>query len=310
MSTDTSRLIGSYDQAKKGTFLVFLGGIHGNEPAGVKALERVFRTLDEVEPDFKGKLWGLCGNCRALAEGKRFIDHDLNRLWGVEEVARIKEKAPEKLNNEERELLELLHYFHEAVDHPNEELVFVDLHTTSGNGGFFSIITRNSKNRMLAEHLLAPIIFNLVDELKVTTSNYFDRKGISSLTFEAGQHDNPASIDLHEAAIWVLLRACGNIKTEDIPDFESKYLARLEKVAESLPNYLDFRYRHIIASTDQFEMNPGYRNFSRISKGEALATDKDGTVYSPLDGVMLMPLYQKQGGDGFFITKELDKAPV
>lgn len=310
MSTDPSRLIGSFDQAKAGTFLVFLGGIHGNEPAGVRALERVFQRLEEIKPDFKGILWGLCGNCRALGDGKRYIDRDLNRLWGTEDIAKIRKKEAAVLQSEEQELLDLLTYFEKAVESPKEELVFVDLHTTSGNGGFFSIITRNSKNRKLAEHLLAPIIFNLVDELKVTTANYFDRKGICSLTFEAGQHDHPASIDLHEAAIWILLEACGNIKKEDIPEFDSSYRQRLENAAETLPSYLDFQYRHNIASSDQFEMKPGYRNFSRISKGEALATDKNGTVYSPLDGIMLMPLYQKQGGDGFFITKELEKAPV
>lgn len=310
MSTGSGRVIGSFTQGKPGTLLVFLGGIHGNEPAGVKALERVFQVLEDLSPDFHGKLLGLCGNCTALAEKKRFLDVDLNRLWGEENITSIRQKSPKTWNNEEKELMELLDQFEKILNSSFEQLVFVDLHTTSGTGGFFTIITRQTSNRILAEKLRAPIIFNLVDELKVTTSNYFDRKGITSLTFEAGQHDNPQSIDLHEAAIWVLLEACGCMGRAEIPNFDRKYLKVLDQAAEQLPVYLDFQYRHNISSSDEFRMNPGYKNFTRINKGEALAQDRNGVVYAPFDGIMLMPLYQKQGGDGFFITQELKQAPV
>lgn len=310
MSESPGRVIGTFTHDKPGTLLVFLGGIHGNEPAGVKALQRVFHTLERVNPAFQGKLMGLCGNCSAMAANKRFIDEDLNRLWGQERIESIRRLSPDKWNNEEQELMGLLEQFEQALASGFQKLVFVDLHTTSGVGGFFTIITHKMQNRVLAEHLRAPIIFNLIDELKVTTSNYFARQGITSLTFEAGQHNNPQSIDLHEAAIWVLLEACACINKDEIPDFEQNYVARLDQAAEQLPAYLDFQYRHNISSSDKFRMNPGYRNFSKINKGEPLANDRNGIVYAPLDGIMLMPLYQQQGGDGFFITQELDQAPV
>jgi len=310
MSTKPERVIGSYTTWNPGTLLVILAGIHGNEPAGALALERVLHVLNQGKIPFLGKLLGLRGNSNAAVVGKRFINEDLNRLWGEENIEAIKKLAPSKRNNEEKELLELLDYFERAINSAYQRHVFVDLHTTSGTGGFFTIITQKAHNRMLAERLRAPIIFNLVDQMKVTTSNYFDRKGITSLTFEAGQHDDPQSVDLHAAAIWMLLEACQCINRKDIPGFEDIAVAPLEKAASQLPAYLDFRYRHIIQDTDGFRMNPGYKNFTKINKGEALANDRNGTVYSPLDGIMLMPLYQEQGGDGFFITQELDQAPI
>lgn len=310
MSADPGRVIGSYEEGKSGSLLVFLAGIHGNEPAGVKALERVFSKLDTLTPEFKGKVLGLCGNCRAMAEGRRYIDQDLNRLWGHMDIARIRLKDEAQLNNEERELLDLLAHFELAISSQAERIIFIDLHTTSGVGGFFTIITQKKENRVLAEYLQAPIIFNLVDELQVTTSNYFDRKGITNLTFEAGQHNDPQSIDLHEAAIWVLLEACGCLSKEEIPGQYETYMSILKANASKLPTYLDFRYRHNIGAKDEFIMNPGYRNFSRIEEGEALAHDKNGTIYAPLGGIMLMPLYQQQGADGFFITQELTQAPI
>ena len=66
--------------------MVAIGGIHGNEPAGVRALERLFELLAEeplINPGFtfKGELLALRGNLEALNQGKRFIDTDLNRIW-------------------------------------------------------------------------------------------------------------------------------------------------------------------------------------------------------------------------------------
>ena len=52
-------------------------------------------------------------------------------------------------------------------------------------------------------------------------------------------------------------------------------------------------------------MKPGYKNFQKISKGEVLAEDRNGHIVSQYNGRILMPLYQKQGEEGFFIIKEI-----
>ena len=52
-------------------------------------------------------------------------------------------------------------------------------------------------------------------------------------------------------------------------------------------------------------MNPGYSNFQKIKEGEVLAKDKHGEIVSHTDGMILMPLYQKKGEDGFFIIREV-----
>ena len=85
------RVIGQYTGEVKGPLLIVLGGMHGNEPAGVKAIDLLFKML-EVEPitnpefKFHGKIIGIRGNLRALEEGKRFIVKDINRQWIPEQV--------------------------------------------------------------------------------------------------------------------------------------------------------------------------------------------------------------------------------
>ncbi len=52
--------------------LICLGGIHGNEPAGVMAVDLILKML-EVEPitnpdfEFRGTIVGIRGNMQALA---------------------------------------------------------------------------------------------------------------------------------------------------------------------------------------------------------------------------------------------------
>ena len=86
---EINRVIGRYTGNKKGPLLIVFGAMHGNEPAGIKALDLMFKML-EVEPitnpdfHFRGRILGLCGNLRATQAGKRFIEKDLNRQWTKE----------------------------------------------------------------------------------------------------------------------------------------------------------------------------------------------------------------------------------
>lgn len=65
------RYIGEYTGKEKGPLFICFGGMHGNELAGVKALEVIFKLLDReplVNPDFifKGRMIGLRGTSRPL----------------------------------------------------------------------------------------------------------------------------------------------------------------------------------------------------------------------------------------------------
>jgi len=46
----TRRVVGRYRGTRPGPLVIFVAGLHGNEPAGVEALERLFRGLDSEAP--------------------------------------------------------------------------------------------------------------------------------------------------------------------------------------------------------------------------------------------------------------------
>ncbi|MEM7657488.1 MAG: succinylglutamate desuccinylase/aspartoacylase family protein [Bacteroidota bacterium] len=303
------RIIGSFSQGLEGPLLFYIGGIHGNEPAGVLALERVFLQLEELENPFRGKLIGIVGNCTALAMQQRYVDRDLNRLWSEEEIERVKGIPFEERNVEERELGDLIRLLEGAFDTSYEPKIFVDLHTTSAPRGMFSIVTDDTEIREIAEVIGAPIIFNLVDELALTTNKFFDSRGVVGLAFESGQHDDPMAVDVHEAAIWIMLQHTGCLQAADIPNF-AQYPELIRQQADGVPTYLSVTHRHPIEPVDQFEMRPGYQNFQPVGQGEVVAKDKAGLIEAPMGGYMLMPLAQKQGEDGYFLVQALDEPPV
>src|SRR5690625_6549723 len=102
------RWIGTYDEGIAGPLIFMMGGIHGNEKAGVTELEYLIKML-EVEPvtnenfSFTGRLVALKGNIQALQKGVRFVKQDLNRMFRPEVMTEIRNK--EILKDEEKELI-------------------------------------------------------------------------------------------------------------------------------------------------------------------------------------------------------------
>jgi succinylglutamate desuccinylase len=307
------RLIGKHTGLDRGTLLICFGGIHGNEPAGVKALDLMFKML-EVEPItnpefiFKGRIVGLRGNLRALKQGKRYIHKDLNRQWTDENIARVLSADESTLDEEDMELKELLDVIdHEVNDYLPEKLVFLDLHTTTAFGGIFSIPTDDPESVRIAVELHAPVVKGLLNGIVGTTLHYFNNNRYAADTvavcFESGQHDETLSINRAIAAITNCLRTIGCVKAEHV---ENRHDTLLIEHSTGLPKIADLIYCHKITKGSAFRMAPGFKNFQKIKKGELLAHDKNGAITAPTDGLILMPLYQKQGDDGFFIIEMLE----
>lgn len=286
--------------------LVVVGGIHGNEPAGVEASRRVVRVLTPRADQLKGSVVFLVGNVQALALGRRFVDRDLNRAWTPEGVAALDRRSaggsadpPIAEDVEQRELMQVLDSILAEAEGP---VYLLDLHTTSGDGGPFSTVADALPNRQIALQLPVPLVLGLEELVEGTLHEYLATRDCVTVAFETGQHDEPAAIDRAEAGIWIMLVATG-VADEGALMEVAPARDRLERDASRLPRVLEMRYRHAVVPEDSFRMHAGYGNFQRVRKGEILAEDRDGPVLSPETARILMPLYQAQGQDGFFIVR-------
>ncbi len=311
------RLIGNYTGAQHGALIIAIGAMHGNEPAGVQALQTLFQML-ENEPlhnptfSFKGKIIGLIGNVQAYERKVRYVEKDLNRQFLLENIEKIKKGAPqyfedEKTNFEDFELAELLQTIENEIStYKPKRLIVLDLHTTSADGGIFTIVAEDAESIAVASELHAPVVKGFVQGVGGTTIHYFKTENMGvptiALSFEAGQHDDPLSEK--RAIAWLVnaLRATDCVQSEDV---ETRHEEILRGYSDKLPKVVQLIGSHKITHEDNFKMMPNYKNFQPVKKGENLATDKKGYIKAHEDCLILMPLYQAQGNDGFFLVKEV-----
>lgn len=308
-----NRIIGRHQGKPGGPLLVVLGGVHGNEPAGVRALTFMFKML-EVEPitnpafEYTGTILGLVGNIQAYVLQQRFIAKDLNRIWKDDHVEKILSSPKSLLQHEDLELREILDLIHSELNtHTYSRLVVLDLHTTSSYGGIFTLPTRDEESVRIALELHAPVIQGMLKGIQGTTLHYFrdETMGIptTAVTFESGQHNEELSTNRAIAAMTNCMRTIGAINADHV---ENRHDSILIEYSKNLPKLSKLLNRHPVKVGDHFKMRPNYNNFQRVSKGEVLAEDRTGKILASHDAMILMPLYQEKGEDGFFLIEKIE----
>ncbi len=285
-----------------GPTLIAFGSIHGNEAAGAVALERVSRRLLELNPLVRGRVYLLAGNTRAILQSVRFIDADLNRHWTEANIRKNSSarELPDPLS-EDTEQRELLVDIEEILSTAKDEVYALDLHSTSAEGAAFATVGDTLRNRGFARQFPITILLGIEEQLEGTLLEYLNNLGAVTLGFEGGQHFAASTIDTHEALVWSALYNSGILEDED----DRRHWYDVLNRATQHPRILEVRYRHAIDPSDGFEMHPGFNNFDTVRKGQLLAKDVRGDVRSNESGVILMPLYQKLGEDGFFLGREV-----
>lgn len=298
------RLLGDRGPANAGPVLITLGAIHGNEPAGMAALQRIFKRLDESDITLAGRFIGLAGNRKAFVAGQRYLDLDLNRAFQPQRLERLRDLGVVGCL-EEAEVRELDERIRAIVDEAGGRQVHLfDVHSTSGSGAPFGVVDDILANRNFAFAIPVTHVLGLEEELAGTVTSYANRLGLVALAFESGQHDEPESVDRAEAAIWIALETSG-VLPAGRPEVEaSRRLLRAE--SSGLPHVVEVRHRHALQARQQFHMEPGFRNFDSIHVGQLLATDHGEPVKADTDALVLMPLYQGQGDEGFFVVHEVN----
>ena len=299
------RVLGRHSGQVAGPSLIAVTGIHGNEKSGVEGALRVLDRLERLQPQLTGEVVFLAGNLSALQQQSRFIDLDLNRQWTVEKVAALRAAdggaAGPVEETEQRELLETLD---ELAHGARGQAYFLDLHTSSADGPPFVTIGDTLRNRSFARKFPLPLILGLEEQVDGALLELLNNHGFVTMGVEAGHHEAPESVDRHEAVLWLALVYAGIIRAEDTPGVD-RLRALLSGTARGVPSVVEVRYRHAIEDSDAFRMEPGYFNFRPVKRGELLAHDRRGPIRAREPGLILLPLYQGQGDDGFFLSREV-----
>lgn len=304
-----SRVITEVPGNGTGPAIAFCAGLHGNEPSGVLALKNVFDYIEEHDIPVNGNLIAFIGNRNALHKKSRYAEEDLNRMWTPENIKKLHNAGFEEseLNPEAVEMIEIDKLLQDFISKLNgQDRFFVDLHTTSSPSIPFAAVDQQPMSFSFALQLPIPFVSNLDDFLKGTLMYYLDHINFRAIVFEAGAHDDPASVKKHEALIWLVLGLSGAINLEDIPNYDGCFTL-LQGLSEHPHRVFKILYRHNVENNDKFRMEPGFINFQHIEEGTVLAIDNDQAIKAPISGNIFMPLYQNQGADGFFIIERTEE---
>jgi predicted deacylase len=286
------RVVAHLRASNPGPMLIVLGGIHGNEPAGLHAVEPL---LSRVALD-AGDFVVLSGNRAALAEGVRYVERDLNRGWSDEAIAALGDSP------EDEEQKGLLGAIEDALADARGPVTFLDLHTTSAAGHPFVVVGDDPAHRALAHAFGLPVFLGLVGKLSGALTPWLCTRGITALAVEGGQNDDEWSVVRHTAVIRIALVECGLLAPSSLGPLNlSRRL--LENAREDLPREIEIVSRYAITPEDGFVMQPGFSNIHPVRAGTLLARDRHGDIRAPEDGLVVMPLYQGQGDDGFFMGR-------
>ncbi|NNE65372.1 MAG: hypothetical protein HKN33_02305 [Pyrinomonadaceae bacterium] len=301
---DGEHLILHHEGDPDGPTLVVFGGIHGNEKSGVVALQHVASEINRLQLNIRGRVFFVSGNTRAIKRSVRFVDADLNRHWTAENVKRNNAESLIATNRaediEQRELLEIIDM---VIAGARNEVYSLDLHSTSSPSTPFAMLGDTLRNRTFAEEFPSTFLLGIEEQLDGTIMEYMNELGAVTLGFEAGQHTTEIAVENQKNLIWLALANSGCVDRED---FEYEFFRDRMESAMGRLEIIEIRHRHAISPEDEFRMEPGYATFQHVKKGEVLAHDRHGAIRAVESGMILMPLYQDQGTDGFFIGREVN----
>lgn len=297
-SISVGRIIGHLQGNEPGPCIIFMGGIHGNEPSGVFALKKLMELFEEQQHLLKGSVYAISGNLGALEKGKRFLHQDLNRLWTSNRVSEIEQKSIEVSDPETKEMLDLYYTFTSIRERESGPFYFMDLHTTSSESCPFLTVNDSLLNRKFTAQYPAPVILGLEEFLEGPVLSFVNEQGFVAFGFEGGQHESEQAMENHLAFCVLTMVYTGVISPESI-DFE-RYYDQLRNALGPPHLFYDINSRYAIKEGEEFRMKAGFLNFQRVSKGEVLAESNGKILSAESDFRIFMPLYQPQGHDGFF----------
>ncbi len=297
-----SGLIGWVEGRSEGPLLLCIGGLHGNEPAGVWALEALIEEVRARRGVMAGDFVAAVGNLSALAAGRRFMSYDLNRAWSPGQVDRSR-NGTSRAAPEDAEMVRMMRLLDMVSARRRGSVHVLDLHTTSGRGGTFTTTADLPRNRGFAMAIPVPLVLGLAEHIEGTLLGYLDELGCTTTVCECGQHEEPLAVTRARAAVWLTIRAAGLLPETAIPEVRPSY--RIMRAARrQLPEVFETVHRHAVTPDDRYRTRPGFSNFQPVRAGQVVGDDRRGEVAAPLTGRLLMPLYQELGDDGFFVVRE------
>lgn len=255
------------DSGKAGPTLAIIGGVHGNEPCGIKAIAAV---KDEIKPK-KGKIIYIIANKEAIKENKRFIEKDLNRSFDS--------KSREAL--EERTAQDIKPYL-QAAD------AMLDIHASrTPDTERFIICEQHSI--AAAKNLAADKILIGIDEFHGgSTDAYMNKQGKVGICIECGWNEDEKTTKAAKESIKAFCAAYGLI--EETKAAAGKKLFKAKMIYKN--------------TTESFTPAKPFKDFEKITKGITIGHDGIKQIIAQKDAHILFCRSASTPGEECFLLTD------
>ncbi|MFH1720567.1 MAG: succinylglutamate desuccinylase/aspartoacylase family protein [Patescibacteria group bacterium] len=247
-----------------GPCVVVMGGVHGDEKVGVQIVEKLKGLLSMEK--ISGEIYLIIGNPRAAQKRVRFIDCDLNRLFG---------DNFHNSNYEEKRASQIAQFLAKAD-------FLLDIHSTTKKSVPFVYCGNTEKHFALArifgtKYIVSPSSTFKKTGLGACTDNFVDKNGGIGITYECGWNDDSSMFD--EA----FFKTKQFLKVLGVAFFETPSTEISQE-----PIYLQV-YAKIIAESEDFAFANEYNNFDFVKKGQKIAVDGKKTIFAEKDSYIIFP---------------------
>ncbi len=253
---------------RTGPQLLMLGGVHGDEPCGTVALDRLAQELSSGQIELTAGRLTLVprANPKAGAANERYKDINLNRVMQKHENPHHYEHFIANSICQHVDHVDLVLDLH-AVTAPSAPFTFLDWDTPA---------TRSWIKALNVPYALTGWDALYPGETGSTTISYANGKGKTALVVECGQKTNPTTADIAYRIARLTLAHLGltGPYADDTPPAQTK-IVRMTKV---------------VWKETEGKLTGAFENFSPVTAGQVLAQlDNGSTLTADADGVIIMP---------------------
>lgn len=281
ISHDEDRGVHTVQSGNDGPHVVVLGGIHGNEPAGVAAMSMFLHELQQGSCTLtRGSLSLIVGNPNALEVNKRYLDKDLNRCF-------VETHGQPATTREERRAAEIMPYLQDAN-------YVMDLHSASSPTDPFAMCDTSLCSQALDIGFATVVTgWEHLQGVSGDTETYAFQQGASAFTVEAGQHSGAETA----------MNAHG-------------HLCRLLQFLEMIPGTAESAESQVYALFDIVQkqsdvtytlQGEGFTNFDSLQKDQVILESSEGPLLAPKDCHIIFPTDPStvpEGGDLYFLAEK------
>lgn len=272
------------------TALVVCGGVHGNEPAGVIAIEKITGLVKSGDWKINGAVYGLVGNPAALQKSVRFIDENLNRAFNGY-VSNLTE------GKRAREIVGWL----KEIAAVYKNLHLVDLHSVSIGDTRIAVFNAENPGSKQWALQISPIPFRMGSYERIvpgTLMGAVEKFGGIAVSIECGNHSSETGATVGLEHVESALLSLGMLTGA-----RTSFKGRVDY--EGAPR--TYTLIDIIKPTPGFSfISPDVRSEMFVAAGEPYARDNTGDIRAPQDCYLIMPAKNPQPEDfdaGFLAIK-------